>query len=291
MKAKLFLPLLCVVLLFSRCGSSTRGNEMNGRGESFVTVDMDLHSFSSISATSGWDVYVVQGDRPSVRLEISEGLKERIKVRESRGVLELGMSSRSVSFSSIFKEKKNKHLRAYVTVRELKSLNCGGGVDVRFDSPISQPGELKVQASGGCDIIGFQVSCDRLSLDASGGSDVEIRLLNHAEVDLHSSGGSDVDVKGIDADKVTIEGSGGSDVLVEGKTRELFITASGGSDVDGAGLKSVVCHVQCSGAADAKVHVSDYLKAQASGASDIICFGAPRRVDNNSSGASSIRVR
>jgi hypothetical protein len=128
-----------------------------------------------------------------------------------------------------------------------------------------------IQLSGGTDVMGEgMLEFDNLRVSASGGSDLRLNLqVNELEVKC----------------------SGGADVVLAGAAAYFKGNASGGSDIKAKDLEAEVAEVSASGAADIHIRASRALTASASGASDIVYYGNPEKVNVQSSGASDITRR
>lgn len=128
-----------------------------------------------------------------------------------------------------------------------------------------------IQLSGGSDVYGQgELTFDKLRISSSGGADLRMQL---------------------EADELEVSSSGGSDVVLSGVAAYFKGTASGGSDIKARELEAEVAEVSASGAADVHVRATRELKASASGASDIVYYGNPEKVEVRESGASDITRR
>ncbi len=105
-------------------------------------------------------------------------------------------------------------------------------------------------------------------------------------VDL--SGACKIDVEGIESNKFSIDMSGACKGTFSGNTKKLDIDLSGATKLNTADLKAVDVTVDVSGASKCSVYSSSSLFADASGASKIVIYGDPPKVETDVSGASSI---
>lgn len=243
-----------------------------------IKQDRQVAAFTAISASSGWDIIVRQGNRQSVSIEVSEELQNRAVVEVKNGTLHIYNEQKNQTFSlRDLKNMKNTTQKAYVTVTDLQKIEISGGVDMLFETPLKAD-DFEVQMSGGTDLKDFRLDCKRFNGQFSGGCDAEILFISGQTVKANASGGSDVHLRDISTQTTRISASGGCDIKLTGKTDNLTLNASGGCDVSASELTAKKCNADFSGAADGKIRVTDQLDIDVSGSADVICFGAPKEV-------------
>jgi hypothetical protein len=148
-----------------------------------------------------------------------------------------------------------------------KSFSFSGNKQIK--AYVSYKNLDKITASGGCDVkASGSIKGSSLVIEISGGSDFK-GAVELGSLKVNQSGGADVDI------------SGSSDVVK--------VSASGGSDFNGYDLVSNICDASASGGSDIHITVNKELKANASGASDVIMKGAGTIVEKKASGASDVR--
>ena len=253
-----------------------------------VKDNIQVASFTAITASGGWDVFVSQGDKQSVSIEVSENDIDNIIIEVRSGTLHLSNKSRNRVFS-IF-DSENSIRRAYITVTDLKEITASGGVDINFRTPLRTE-DFEVTMSGGTDLEDLTLYCTDFSGKFSGGCDANIQFASAESIRVNASGGSDVELSGINAERVRVSASGGCDVELSGRTDELIVNASGGCDVSASDLVAVYADLNFSDAADGKIHVKDRLDIEVNGASDVVCYGNPREVNERVGRSSSFRLR
>jgi len=127
----------------------------------------------------------------------------------------------------------------------------------------------RVEVSGACDIVGqTQIKTTELSFDASGASDSKLDIAVQ-KLKLFCSGASKLKFSGI-ANEVTVDCSGATDLFAFDLLAESY-------DID------------LSGAGEAEINVSKRIHADVSGAGSIRYKGSPTEIDQNVSGAGSIK--
>lgn len=282
MKTKTFFAILFATLIIFN---------VSAQNNKIVKRNINVSDFSAISASSGWDIIIRQGNRPSVSIEISENLLDRavIEVKNDKLHLYNKNNNRNLSWKNI-REMNNATQKAYVTVTDLSGISASGGVDIYFETPI-KTNDFELEMSGGSDLEDLTLSCNNFSCDFSGGCDAEIRFSSAQNVKAEVSGGSDVYFSGINAQKCEISAGGGCDIDLKGKTKEFTVDASGGCDVSASNFIASNCVASFSGAADGEIHVTNRLNVSASGGSDVICLGNPKTVDKSIGKSSSLTFR
>lgn len=195
-------------------------------------------SFHSILVSGGIDLYVSQSGKEEVAVSSSdEKLISGIKTVVENNTLRIYYDGERGW------NKKDRHLRAYVSVSTLQRLEASGASDVQFTGTVKVP-SLKLKMSGASDFSG-DLSVESLNVELTGASDASITG-NAKEVIIDCSGASDVNGYGFTADQCTAKASGASDVFITVNT-ELNAHASGASSVIYKG-NAVLKEIQSSGA-------------------------------------------
>lgn len=190
------------------------------------TQDRDVSGFTGLDVSGGFEVQVTQGNNEGLRIEADENLLDNIKTEVKNGVLHIYNEGNITTKNS---------MKAYVTLKELNSLDISGGVKVVGKSTF-KPKTFKMDLSG-ASTIKLDLVTERLVADMSGAS--KIALTGRAdELLLNMSGASDVDAEDLEAKDVKVEASGASKVRVFAK-ESLAIDASGASQVRYKGSPSI----------------------------------------------------
>ena len=93
---------------------------------------------------------------------------------------------------------------------------------------------------------------------------------------------------GLNADKLELDLSGAAKISLNGKTEDLQLQASGACNVQASGFRARNADVNLSGASKANIYVTERLKADASGVSNVRYSGNPNNVTTDVSGASKV---
>ena len=186
--------------------------------------DRAVSGFTGLSVSSGIDVYLTQGSSEKLTLEVKGIDEDEVKSEVKNGILKLYIDRKGVMNWNF---GRNNYVKAYLTFRQLRSLQASGGADVFGQGKLSF-NDLKLEASGGSDVK-LDLKADDLNVSASGGADAILqgsaRTLNAS-----GSGGADLDARKLTVETCNANSSGGSDVYVNA-SREMTLKASGGSDI------------------------------------------------------------
>jgi len=193
--------------------------------------NVSVKNFSSVTVSSGIDLYLTQGNSESLTLKASSDLLENVVVEQKGSNLTIKMKE-GIHWGSMF---KNQSIKAYLNFKTLAALTASGGSDVFSEGQI-KASKFALRSSGGSDVK-LNLVCTDIELQTSGGSDVA--LTGKAEnMILQTSGGSDVDAYGFVVEYAKVSASGGSDANIN-VTKGLEAGASGGSDVHYKGNASL----------------------------------------------------
>lgn len=195
-------------------------------------------SFDAVDLSGAWDVTLKQGANQELTVEIDENIMPLVRTEVVHGVLKINIT-KPVS--------KTTKMALYITVKDLKSIDASGAVDIRTETVISVP-ELAIQTSGA----------------------------SEAKLEL-------------DVQKLSLDCSGASKMKMTGKAVSVGMDLSGASDIYAFELLAENYLVDISGAGNAQINVSKRLQAEVSGAGNIRYKGAPSEINQEVSGAGSIK--
>jgi hypothetical protein len=135
---------------------------------------------------------------------------------------------------------------------------------------VTSPRFVKLSVSGACNIIG------------------ENKIVTPDDLELHVSGAGDIRAEA-DAPKISASISGSGNVDLRGNTRDFDLDLSGAGKARCYDLMAENTRVSISGAGSAEVYASVELKANVSGAGSVRYKGNASKVDQQISGAGSVK--
>ncbi len=179
----------------------------------------DVDAFSSISVSSGIDVYLTQGNETSVVVEANKKHMDNIvtEVRDNRLIIKI---NRNITM-------RYRSINVYVTTPNIDYISASGGSDVYGESVLKTE-RLKLSGSGGADFR-LKIDAKEFVCDISGGSDIYVTGEAY-DASFHASGGADINAYDLKTKNANVNTSGGSDAKIY-VTETASFNASGGSDI------------------------------------------------------------
>lgn len=143
------------------------------------------------------------------------------------------------------------------------------GKNQEFKVYISSPGLNRIAATGAVDVVLVDLlKADALELDFTGASDLAGK---------------------IDCNVLSLTATGASDLELNGKANIITARLTGASSMKAAAFTVKDATLTATGASNIKIGVTDHIKANATGASNITYYGNPQHLENTATGASSVK--
>ena len=224
-------------------------------------------SFTAISVSSAIDLYLTQSNKNEVAVSATnDEIRDHIITEVVGGTLIIRLGDKGTWFS--WRKWGNYKTKAYVSIQDINALTASGASNVHLVNTIESP-KMRIKLSGASDFKG-NIKAGVLMYQLTGASDYKGE---------------------ISANSIDIDGSGASSIELIGKVDDLAIEVSGASSAKLYNLTAKGAILRASGASNINVTVTEILRANSSGASDINYKGNPTVKESNTSGASSIRRR
>ena len=224
-------------------------------------------SFTAISVSSAIDLYLTQSNKNAVAVSASnDEIRDHIITEVVGGTLIIRLGDKGSWFS--WRKWGNYKTKAYVSIKDIDALTASGASTVHLVNTIESP-KMRIKLSGASDFKG-NIKAGVLIYQLTGASDYKGE---------------------ISANSIDIDGSGASSIELIGRVDDLAIEVSGASDAKLYNLTAKGAILRASGASNIGVTVTEILRANSSGASDINYKGNPTVKESNTSGASSIKRR
>ncbi len=172
----------------------------------------EVSPFSEIALRVSAKVYVVQGEKQSVRIVAnSETLDELITEVKNRSLI--------IRFPSntIFKKWEPGKIEIYISVPEITGLNVSGSGDIIADAVKTRILNLVVSGSGNIKIK--ELNTEKIIASVTGSGNIEIEDGGIAEeLKARISGSGNINASGIEINNIDVQtlGSGNCSVLSNG---------------------------------------------------------------------------
>ena len=255
--------LLFALVLLTSCN-------INAQQKTAIVYDDNVQvrnvaNFNAIRVSSAIDLYLTQSTSNKVAVSASsDEIRDHIITEVEGGVLIIRLGENGTWFN--WKKWGNYKTKAYVSIKDIDAITASGASDVHLINTIESP-KIRIKLSGASDMKG-DISGGTILYDISGASDCK---------------------SSVDANKIVISGEGASKIELSGRVDDLSVVISGASDAKLYNLISKGAILKSSGASNIQATVTELLKANSSGASNIDYKGNPSVKESNTSGASSIK--
>ncbi len=230
---------LSVLLLSAFCFNATAQQNIINDPNAEVR---NVSAFSGIKVSGGIDVYLSQADSYALAVSaIEDKYRDNIRTEIKNGVLVIWYDSENLKWF-----KGDKKLRAYISFKNLESLEASGACDIKINNSLNVS-SLLLKLSGACDING-DIKIGDMIMDLSGASTVKLSGTVQ-NLKLESSGASDVknydlvvenciakisgasDVKITVNNSISASASGASSLYYKGNPQKKDVQASGASSI------------------------------------------------------------
>jgi hypothetical protein len=203
------------------------------------TEDRHLSGFSAVSLGGSYDVYIVQGNTESVKVEAPDAELDRIITEVDNGVLKI-YSKKSWSNWNWGSSKK---VAVYVSIRTVNSISVSGSGNMYFKEGLKAP-SLKLRVSGSGDLLG-KLNTKTLEATVSGSGDIKISGAAD-NVTVGVSGSGDYTARDLATASTSIRVSGSGDATINA-SQKIDASVSGSGDIRYTGGAQVTSSTHGSG--------------------------------------------
>ncbi|WP_313804139.1 head GIN domain-containing protein [Flavobacterium sp.] len=209
-----------VAVLFGSCNMNMNLGglkKVEGNGN-VMTKSRDVSDFTSVSASNGLEVILVQGPTSEIKVEADENLHQHIKTEVNEGELKIFTDANL---------RNAKEKKVYVQLAKLNTLESSSGASVTSKNAFDNT-SMNVSSSSGSE-IDLKVNVASLNCQSSSGS--EIKVSGKADkLDTESSSGSSIDAKQLTTKTAFADSSSGSSIDLQ-SPETLTAEASSGSSI------------------------------------------------------------
>ena len=201
--------------------------EVKGNGN-VTKVQRDIKSFNEIGADGIFKIYLMQGNKESVEVEIDENLQEYVIIKNNGHKLEL-------SFAKGINVKKTTENNVYITFKDLKELDIDGVCNVESKTTL-KCNDLKLDIDGVA-TIKLELDCGQVKTDLDGVGNVE--LYGKADkLTIKKTGVGSLNSKKLDTKILDINNSGVGNADVYA-SKEISLNNSGVGSITYSGDAAV----------------------------------------------------
>jgi hypothetical protein len=199
----------------------------------------NVEEFNAIKVSGAIDVYLSQGNADAVAVSASEEkYRDKIITEVVNGTLKIYFDGDKLGWNM-----GNKKLKAYVSFRDLYSLEAGGASSFKIDGTISGA-NLDVRLTGASDLNG-NVKFSKIVAELTGASQIKVSG-SVVNIDINATGASDVKSYDLTTDNCSVKATGASDIRLT-VNKEISVNATGASSIVYKG-DAVMTNVHTTGA-------------------------------------------
>lgn len=217
--------LLAALTLFS-CTANFSSNDSDNR----ITDERDLEEVTHLKVSGIFNLYLSQGDKPSIRIEGNEEQIRKLKTIQSGELLELKFEEIK---NNVFSDSRPD---VYLTLGQLKQLEFDGVGNIRTEGTFKVE-EIELEGGGVGNIL-LQIEAKKI--------DAQFNLMGNMtlegsanEINLSNEGIGNIDASKLLAQTMTLNSSGIGKVAVH-CTGDLSITVNGIGAVSYTGNPNVI---------------------------------------------------
>ncbi len=122
-------------------------------------------------------------------------------------------------------------------------------------------------------------------------TEVAVRISLPKLVAAEISGNSIAVISNVKSEDLSLKLNGASSIKISGEAENAVIIANGASKIEAENLKTKNTIIEIHGSSTAVINASNSLDANAYGSSNVLFGGNPKTVQQNTSGASSVRKK
>src|SRR5210317_2105049 len=141
MKILMFNTVKVVLVMFLLSASMNAFSQESSAG--LITKEYNIDSFNKINIGGAFDIDLIKGDAPKVKVTANEKTLEKILVEVNDGILKVSFKSNTL--------KTDNKVKVQITFTEINSINISGASNLSGSSLI-EVAELKIKSSGASDI-------------------------------------------------------------------------------------------------------------------------------------------
>ncbi len=207
-------------------------NEDTATWGKVIEKDISLPAFSEIDAEGRVCIIFTQDSVCSVRVRANEKCLENYTFSVKNDELKVDLRDFSGSVT-----KKTAAVTLYVTAPTLSDVDLSGAGKLKFQGPMTQPGELNVELSGAGEVSMKDVTVGELSIKTNGtGMCTLENVTSEKDVEIELNGAGDINAN-VFCQELSVELNGAGLAVLSGECKHLNCEENGSSKIDFTNLK------------------------------------------------------
>lgn len=215
-----------LLLAFSAC----TGNFSSKESDNQITEERDLDHVTQLYVSGIFNLYLSQGDKPSLRIDGDEELVKKLKVVQDGEKLELKFEEIK---NNLFGDSRPD---VYLTLSELEHLEFDGVGNIKSQNSF-QVDKIRLEGNGVGNIL-LQFEAQEIDAEFNLMGNMTIKG-NSKMIKLENEGIGNIEASGLTAEEMTLTSNGIGKVAVH-CTGDLSITVNGIGAVSYTGNPNVI---------------------------------------------------
>jgi len=166
---------------------------------------LEGENFSGLHFQSVGEVFLVQGDTCSIKMEGSEALLQKVQTEIKDDLLVITFSSDIKDWSSLHWITQEHRIQYFITVKTLTQVNLAGAASIQAE----------------------KLTGDKLAIDHSGAGEMVLKGLRYDELDVHVGGLGEIRLEGEARSQLVNLSGAGSYKAEDLKSQEANVSLSG----------------------------------------------------------------
>ena len=214
---KFSLLLLSVVIIIISC-NDPRNKTISGNGE-LVTDVRAIGELKGVEVVGQMNVYLLQGEASSVKIEADKNLLEYLEIDLKGGVL-------TISTKEGYNLRPKAGLKIYVTSPVFNTISVVGSGDVQSQTKLTNSNDIEIDISGSGNVL-LDVDAPRINSEINGSGTVTFKgNTKNFQSDINGSGEVHAFELLSETAEINISGSGNIEVFAS-KLLDVEIAGSG----------------------------------------------------------------
>lgn len=232
---KSLLYILPALIALSSCDEIFR-KTVNGSGN-ITSENRNINNADKIKSYGSFDITIIQGTTPSVKVEADDNLMEYIITRNEDDAL-------VIKTREGYNLRTDDAIKVTITTNELELLEVAGSGNVKGQGKFTGRDRLKISVAGSGDVE-LDVNAPDVDVNIAGSGNINLQgETRDSKISIAGMGDYNADNLKSETVKINIAGSGNTKVYA---SESLDVEIAGSGDVYYRGEPSITKHIAGSG--------------------------------------------